>query len=324
MDPQILTMIGIGSTAAGYQLSKPLAKLLKTVGPAIGIAYEPVRIRRKGRAEADAIRLKSDAKSAAIRKEAEAKADALVILARGKGEAAEQAQRAALRIANDAVRQQQNSEEIVRQAAGFLPTKVSTKPVDKDWIVQFFGHSQDVSNTQMQSIWSQILAGEIASPGTFSLRTLGVVKTLRPEDASKFTAYCQFVWSSYNQELMFVIAATMKNNFFSRQVVEQLEATYEANGIGGLDRVHLESLNLIKLSADGVIAIYPKHGRVTLKYFDKEHYLRHNDPERNFEVEADLLTDIGRELAPIAGARPNPEFETMVLRSPPGGFHLES
>jgi len=91
-----------------------------------------------------------------------------------------------------------------------------------------------------------------------------------------------------------------------------------------MDRMHLESLNLIRLFHGGQIRICPFNGYVPLSYHGKSHRLRHQDPCRPLELAADLLTDIGRELAPISGARPNPEFEALMLRALPGGFIIES
>ena len=63
------------------------------------------------------------------------------------------------------MRRQWNIEEIVGGAVEALPSAVSTTPIEPDWVAEFFNQSQDVSNETMQSLWSRILAGEVASSG---------------------------------------------------------------------------------------------------------------------------------------------------------------
>ena len=46
---------------------------------------------------------------------------------------------------------------------------------DFDWFVRFFEAVGNVSDETMQNLWAKILAGEIAHPSTFSLKTLDVM-----------------------------------------------------------------------------------------------------------------------------------------------------
>ena len=74
-----------------------------------------------------------------------------------------------------------------------LLQEVSQEPLDWDWAVKFFEMCKDVGNEDMQSVWAKILAGETAQPGSFSLRTLALVKTIRKVEAELFTKLCSFV-----------------------------------------------------------------------------------------------------------------------------------
>jgi hypothetical protein len=297
MEPSTLAIFGITGVTADA-LSKPATKLIETLASGIGAVYEPTRIRRKAQAEADA----------------------LLTLANANAESAEIAQRTVHRIANRELRRQKNLENVARPAVELLPGAVSEEPVSDDWIAQFLDHCQDVSDPQMQSLWSRILAGEVTSPGSFSPRTLQVVKTLRPQDAHQFTSYCQFLWYVRDRSIGFFIVPNISQRMWAPQTKDNIWRAYEANGVDGIVRVHLQSLNLIHMGAGGELSLSPHNGSVWLRYHDKTHFLRHNDSERQLVIEADLLTDIGRELAPISGAKPNVEFEQLVLRAMPGGF----
>lgn len=105
--------------------------------------------------------------------------------------------RAALREQHEAIRQQANIENIISQAANELQGAndgtVSDDPVDDDWVTRFFGITKDISSAEMQFIWSKILAGEIKKPGSFSLRTLEVIRNLSQREATAFKKIIPFV-----------------------------------------------------------------------------------------------------------------------------------
>lgn len=65
--------------------------------------------------------------------------------------------------------------------------------VDKDFINQFFDIVGDVSNEDMQRVWTKLLAGEIKNPGKFSLRTLQKLKTISSDEAKLFERIAPYV-----------------------------------------------------------------------------------------------------------------------------------
>lgn len=93
------------------------------------------------------------------------------------------AQRAERRIQMQLERQQQNLERIMALALEYCPEYVSTQDIDPDWFQQFCDLTLDISNFSMQQLWAKILAGEIASPGKFSLKTLHTLKRMSFKEA---------------------------------------------------------------------------------------------------------------------------------------------
>lgn len=61
---------------------------------------------------------------------------------------------------------------------------------DFDWFVRFFEAAGNVSDDTMQNLWAKILAGEIAHPSTFSLKTIDVMRNLSKRDAELFIKVC--------------------------------------------------------------------------------------------------------------------------------------
>ena len=61
---------------------------------------------------------------------------------------------------------------------------------DHDWTARFFDYVQDVSSEEMQSLWAQVLAGEVGRPGSTSVRTLGILRDLDQRTAKEFRRLC--------------------------------------------------------------------------------------------------------------------------------------
>lgn len=98
------------------------------------------------------------------------------------------AYRASQRMLSDAIREENNIENVLEAASKELPQieGVSDEPVDDDWVTRFFTIVKDISNEEMQYVWGKILAGEIASPKSFSLKTLDTLRNISAADAQAF------------------------------------------------------------------------------------------------------------------------------------------
>jgi uncharacterized repeat protein (TIGR03899 family) len=93
-------------------------------------------------------------------------------------------QRAERRLQMQRERQQHNLERVMALALEYCPEHVSAQDVDPDWFQQFCDLILDISNNSMQQLWAKILAGEIANPGKFSLKTLHTLKRMSYKEAT--------------------------------------------------------------------------------------------------------------------------------------------
>jgi uncharacterized repeat protein (TIGR03899 family) len=92
------------------------------------------------------------------------------------------------RITYQEEKRQTNVEQITQVAAEELSdaTDKIEGDVDSDWITRFFRIAEDISSEQMQSLWGKVLAGEVKKPGSYSLRTLELLKNLSQSEAEQF------------------------------------------------------------------------------------------------------------------------------------------
>jgi hypothetical protein len=267
--------------------SKPICKLIDAVQSGIGKLYEPIEIKRKAKAEAEA-------------KIIHAKADVKV---------KEITSRMEKRIKHRELRRQKNIDAVIGGAIESLPGSVDEKPVNEDWVVQFFNLAQDVSDEEMQTLWSKLLAGEVTRPGSYSLRTLYLVKTLNKEDAQLFSRYCTYVWKRKDR-LIYRFRTDILDEFLAKE------------GITSLAINHLENLGLVSANKEFLLPIR-KDNPLEVSYFDRKYLLQVTLPRgglRHFsgeysEIWIEMLTDIGAELWPISGTKFNEQYEKLVIES---------
>ncbi|RUR46310.1 DUF2806 domain-containing protein [Vreelandella populi] len=68
----------------------------------------------------------------------------------------------------------------------------SEKEVDSDWLSRWRDHAKSTNNEELRQIWARTLAGEVKSPGSYSLRTLEFIKNLSQEEAMAISSLGQF------------------------------------------------------------------------------------------------------------------------------------
>lgn len=101
------------------------------------------------------------------------------------------------RILLQEAKRQLNIENVVRGAVEHLPEHVGDRKPTEDWASTFFNIAQDIYEDEMQVIWSKILAGEVAKPGTYSKRTLESLKNLSQQEAQTFVRLMSFTFGHY-------------------------------------------------------------------------------------------------------------------------------
>ncbi|MEP1448747.1 MAG: TIGR03899 family protein [Paraglaciecola sp.] len=79
-----------------------------------------------------------------------------------------------------------NLENILGKALDFCLDDGREEDLDPDWFFSFIKMAEEIFSPAMQELWGKIFAVETARPGSFSLKTLGVLKQLTQKDAQIF------------------------------------------------------------------------------------------------------------------------------------------
>ena len=214
-------------------LSKPATTFVKKMSKAVGGPFEPWHIRRV----------------------AKAKEDAALIKTKGRIQRMDLEQRAMHRRIEEDERHQQNMESIVGKAIPQLDDNASPNDMDDDWIANFFDKCRIVSDGDMQTLWSKVLAGEAGKPGTYSKRTVNFLSEMDKNEAMLFTKLCGFFWQ----------IGDIYPLIFDHQ-----EKIYNNNNINFDTIRHLESIGLVTYNEITTISRIGLPKKFTIAFYGKQ------------------------------------------------------
>ena len=186
-------------------LSKPLKRLIEVVAEGIGGVSRPILTRKNADAKAYEIRAIAKAIAESQKLLCPVTYDAgQIVIESGQDKDALQLPEASLdkrvisRMAYQEAKRQSNLERITQYAAedfGGTEEMGPDRP-DSDWTARFFRIAEDITTEQMQALWGKVLAGEVKRPGSFSLRTLDILKNLTQKEAETFVRVARIAFFS--------------------------------------------------------------------------------------------------------------------------------
>ncbi|QYM72676.1 DUF2806 domain-containing protein [Pseudochrobactrum sp. Wa41.01b-1] len=260
-------------------LAKPAVVLIEKVSDAVGGIAKPWQTKRVARAEAEAEK----------------------IAALAKIEISELQQRALQRMVREEAIKQENIEKITEGAASALNDDAKPEELSNDWLFHFFEKAKIVSDEEMQSLWSKLLAQEANEPNSCARKTVEVMAGLDRKDAQLFTQLCSYVWQVGELEAIVKVDAVKPNG--------NLDVMFS-------DLVHLQSLGLISFEPIGGYAYHLTGKYINLLYYGRPVLMSFQSENGNKLERGNVgLTRAGRELARIAGSKANRSYFDEVLQS---------
>ncbi len=166
--------------------------------------------------------------------------------------------------------------------------------MDPDWVARFFGYAQDVTQEEMQTLWSKLLAGEVSKPGSYSLKTLEVLRNLSRSDAKHFQQLAHF----------FIADAVYPNS----KVISSAGISYDV-------LLYMDELGLLRTSF-GLIKQFHNQVRegfkTTVPIITKKGWgirVTGSKAVPHITLDACLLTRVGREIAStLKDVEPNLDY----------------
>ena len=233
-----------------------------------------------------------------IRRVAKAEAEAALIKAQSEIEITDLHRRAANRRMEEEAQHQKNMEAIIDEALPQLKESANPGSIEDDWFVNFFDKCRIVSDTDMQALWSRVLAGEANTPGTYSRRTVNFLSDLGKDEATLFTKLCGFGWNIGNVVPL---------------VFDEDADIYNRHGIKFSSLSDLDSIGLIQFNTSNKLFKNSLPQKIRVHYYGKPLLLEMPcDADNELVIGKALLTRIGQELAPICGSKPVEGFWEYV------------
>lgn len=176
---------------------------------------------------------------------------------------------------------QKNMEDIIIKAIPHFDENAKSENVSDDWRTNFFDKCKNISDKDMQDIWSQILAGEANNTGSYSNGTVNVLSNLDGEDAKLFTKFNSFTWlvHAFPIPLIFDINADI----------------YRQNGITEEILTILDEIRLVNYGGIIRTQITPAWNPISIFYENKEIQIECSQ----FDVGIATLTRAGKQLLSI-------------------------
>lgn len=108
-------------------------------------------------------------------------------------------ERSNLRLQYQQAKKEQNIESVIGKAVMELENRTtdSTEEVDEDWYTRFFNIVEDISDDEMQTLWSKILAGEVLKPRSYSLRLLELLKNISKDELDLILKIAPYVSADF-------------------------------------------------------------------------------------------------------------------------------
>lgn len=253
--------------------AKPVNTLIEKISSAVGILYEPKRIVKQAKAEAEADKIK-------------------VI---NNLEIEDLQKRALIRFINEETIKQQNIESILEKSFLQISENADPQKIDNDWLLNYFDKAKFISNDQIQDLWARLLAGEANKPGSISKKTLKILSELDTDDAVAFTKLCSFVFYVNNEPQLFILNTDndFYNNYISFETLNNLDVL-------GLISMH----SFLGYMVDKLPKEYfVNYGESKIKITGK------NESGNNLGNGKCILTKSGQELVPFC----NPIYEKIIF-----------
>ena len=217
-------------------------------------------------------------------------------------------------------KRQSNIESVVQQAALELgDNEVQDHQVDHDWTARFFSDVQDVSSEQMQSLWAKILAGEVARPGSTSIRTLSILKNLNQDVADLFAKFCCMCIFLRSGHLLFDARAPILGDYNEGNALREYGIQYGRLNVLNEHGLIVSDYNSWRDYNCCITAWLDEggNGKVVFPfYFQGKFWVlkpaARLNAEQEFRLNGVTLSESGQELAMVVALHSNETFATNL------------
>lgn len=217
------------------------------------------------------------------------------------------AQRAERRLQMQRERQQYNLESIMALAMEYCTDQVASQDVDPDWFQQYCELVLEISNKNMQQLWAKILAGEIAMPGKFSLKTLHSLQRMSYKEALALQQAANLSFKTRQDPTPRIYFGFIQKPSLWRVLTGKNRAVLNLNQYG-LSYPQILSLMEIGLLHSSEIETGALPGGQMLNWQYQHININGTISSKDAVLQYYKYTACGAELLPLLSTQPNPSY----------------
>ena len=177
------------------------------------------------------------------------------------------------------------------------PQQPPSREIEEDWLFAWREYAGRVAAEDLQRLWGSVLAGEVKSPGRYSMRTLEFLKTLSKTEAEVISKLARYAIDGRIARSQMVYLATQGINFelFLRMQEMGIVSGVEAVGLNTTYKSIIEGKFIKALLSNGKVLI-----------------VEHDDPLKTLRLEVYLLTSVGVQILGLGTFEPDLEYLSLV------------
>jgi hypothetical protein len=155
-------------------------------------------------------------------------------------------------------RQYENFGNTLKEASKYITAENITISNDNDLFWGLLEHSKEITNKDVQELIAKIIAGEYNAPGSYSMSTLQILKSLGKKDLEKFSFFASFYLPRHG----------FFKDFFDMQ--EESLSVRTKLGINYADFLELQNLGLIQAGDYTISVSLKKDSIFALDYYGEQ------------------------------------------------------
>jgi len=186
-----------------------------------------------------------------------------------------------------------HAEEVLAQD----PQTPPERSVEDDWLFTWRDYAGRVSTEELQQLWGKVLAGEVKSPGTYSIRTLEFLRGLSTHEAEQISKLAGFIIED-------CIIFNPRQHPNERNISFDLLLTMQELGL----LLGVESIGLTRQFR----SILPERFLRGLHSNSKVLVVEHDDPIKTLTLHVYLLTTVGNQILGLGSFQPNLDYLRLI------------
>ncbi|WP_306522229.1 TIGR03899 family protein [Rheinheimera sp.] len=216
-------------------------------------------------------------------------------------------ERASRRIQMRQEQQQLNLEKVMTLALDYCTEILTAQDVDPDWFQAYCELVLDISSQSMQKLWAKILAGEISNPGSFSLKTLHLLKQMGYKDAIALQLAASLSCRIKSQEPAHIYFGYVQQGSLWRWLAGKNRGLLNLSQFG---LTYPQILNLIDLGLlhQSEIESGELGKNQQLQWYYHQQLLQGRTRHQGVVLQYYKFTSVGAELLPLLSSQPNQQY----------------